>query len=75
MAGLYSLIYERPFLAVSRSPASSSERQLWRKLTLKLKTSAAIYDPKRTLDEINSMPENGTRQTPVILLEAAITGS
>ncbi len=33
---------ERLLMADSRSPASSSERQLWGKQTLKLETSAAI---------------------------------
>jgi hypothetical protein len=37
---------ECPFLAVSRSSASSSERQLWIKQTLKLDISAGISDPK-----------------------------
>jgi hypothetical protein len=41
---------ECPKLAVSRSPASSSERQLPRKLPLKLDESAAIGDPFETLN-------------------------
>jgi len=39
---------ERPFLADSRCSASKSERQLWRKPTLKLDASAAIDDPEQT---------------------------
>ena len=39
-------------LAVSRSPASSSGRQLWRKQTLKLDISAAISDPKLPVIEL-----------------------
>jgi len=38
----------RPLLADSRSPASSSERQLLRKLPLNLDESAAISDPLET---------------------------
>jgi len=34
-----------PFMADSRSPASSSEGLYWRKLTLKLGEAVAIYDP------------------------------
>jgi hypothetical protein len=40
-------LYKRPLLADSRSPAISSERQLWGKQTLKLDESAAIGDPKQ----------------------------
>jgi len=36
------------------------EGLLLRKLTLKLEWSAAIADPQRTLDEINSTLENGS---------------
>jgi len=38
-------------LAVSRSPASLSERQLWRKQPLKLDMSEAIYDSWQSLGQ------------------------
>jgi hypothetical protein len=37
-----------PLLADSRSPANSSERQLWREPTLKPNASAAISGPKES---------------------------
>ena len=45
----FFVLDECRFLAVSRSPASLSERQLRRKLTLKLEASAAISDPFKKL--------------------------
>jgi len=48
------LINGRPKLADSRSSASSYERQLWRKQTLNLDISAAIYDPQLTLKMNNN---------------------
>ena len=45
--------HESPKVAVSRSPAISSERQLWRKQTSKLDATAAIHHPTETL---NSTP-------------------
>jgi len=44
---------ESPLLAVSRSPASASKRQLWRKLPLRVEISEAIYDPTETLSTID----------------------
>jgi hypothetical protein len=41
--------HESPKVAVSRSPASSSERQLWRKQPLKSEKSAVVTDPNATL--------------------------
>jgi hypothetical protein len=46
-AGFFMLA-ERLLLAVSRSPASSTERQLLRKLPFRIEISVAIADPKET---------------------------
>jgi hypothetical protein len=45
----FQVIVGRQKLADSRSPASSSERQLLRKLPFRIEISVAIADPKPTL--------------------------
>jgi len=45
---------EGPKLAVSRSPPSSSERQLWRKPTLKFDESTVMGDPQKAFGKFNN---------------------
>jgi len=58
---------ESPKLAEGRLLPGIDERLLTRKLMLKLDESAAIADPQRTLDEIFSTAENGTKRASMIL--------